>query len=229
MITCQVCGTGNDDLAVVCRSCKSYVQGKVDTLNLFETMWGLMESPTRTFKKIALARSKNYVLLLAAMCGIAAVYAAFWAVQIGRRVEGLVSILGYGLAAGVPAGILGLLLLSVALRTAARTLGGTGTIRNVFAVSAYAATPIVLSLVVVFPVEIALFGIYLFDRNPSPMVLKPVPYVVLAVIDVLAALWSFLLLGIGLRVATGLPGIRAAALAGAAAAVVAGGLLVAGW
>ncbi len=137
--------------------------------------------------------------------------------------------LAIGLAAGVPAGILGLLLLSVVLRTAARTLGGTGTIRNVFAVCAYAATPIVLSLVVVFPVEIALFGIYLFDRNPSPMVLKPVPYVVLAVIDGLAALWSFLLLGIGLRVATGLPGIRAAALAGAAAAVVAGGLLVAGW
>jgi hypothetical protein len=229
MITCQVCGTGNDDLAVVCRSCKGFVQGKVDTLNLFETLWGLMDSPSRTFKKIALARSKNYVLLLAAVCGIAAVYAAFWAVQIGRRIEGLVSILGIGFAAGVPAGIIGLLLLSVVLRAAARALGGTGTVRNVFAVCAYASAPIVLSLAVVFPVEIALFGIYLFDRNPSPMVLKPVPYVVLAVIDASALLWSFVLLGIGLKVATGLPRGRVAALAGAAAVLVVGGLVAAGW
>jgi hypothetical protein len=227
MITCQVCGTENDDLAVVCRSCKSYVQGKVDTLNLFETLWGLMESPSRTFKKIALARSKNYVLPLAALCGIAAVYAAFWAVQIGRTIEGLVSILGIGLAIGIPAGILGLLLLSAALRIAARALAGNGTLKNVFAVCAYASTPVLLSLVVVFPVEIALFGIYLFDRNPSPMVLKPVPYIVLAVIDAIALLWSFVLLGIGLRVATGLTRVRAFALAGVAAVVVVGGLVAA--
>jgi hypothetical protein len=227
MITCQVCGTENDDLSVVCRSCKSYVQGKVDTLNLFETMWGLIESPSRTFKKIALARSKNYVLPLAAICGIAAVYAVFWAVQIGRTIEGLVSILGIGFGIGLPAGILGLLLLSMVLRAAARALGGTGTLKNVFAVCAYASTPILLSLVVVFPVEIALFGIYLFDRNPSPMVLKPVPYIVLAVIDGLALLWAFLLLGIGLRVATGLTRVRAYALAGVAGAGIVGGLIAA--
>ena len=89
MITCRVCGTENDDLAVVCRSCKSFVQGKVDTLNLFETMWGLLEAPSRTFKKIAIARTKNYILPLSALCGVAAAYAAFWAYQIGRHVDGL--------------------------------------------------------------------------------------------------------------------------------------------
>lgn len=229
MIKCPVCGFENDDLAVVCPSCKSYVQGKVDTLNLFETIWGLMESPGRTFKKIALARTKNYVIALAALAGIAAVYAAFWSMEIGRSIDGLPAILGIGAAVGVPAGILGLLLLSLLLRLGARLSGGAGTLRNVFAVSAYAATPVVLSLVIVFPVEIALFGVYLFDRNPSPMVLKPVPYVVLGAIDALAFFWSAALLAVGLTVAAGLGRGRAALLAAAAAVIVGGGLAAAGW
>jgi hypothetical protein len=71
---------------------------------------------------------------------------------------------------------------------------------------------VIFSLIVVFPVEIALFGIYLFDRNPSPMVLKPVPYVVLMVIDAIAVLWSLLLLVQGLKVAQGIGTAKAATL-----------------
>ena len=61
MITCSICGVQNDELAVLCSSCKSYLQSKVDSLNLFATIWQLIENPRAAFKKIVLARHKNYV------------------------------------------------------------------------------------------------------------------------------------------------------------------------
>ena len=76
--------------------------------------------------------------------------------------------------------------------------------RNAFALFAYAATPIVLSLVIVFPIEIAVFGVYLFDTNPPPMVLNPIAFIVLVGLDVhRGGVVGRCLLGIGIRVMAG--------------------------
>lgn len=200
---CPVCGTENDDFAVVCVSCKGYIQAKVDTLDLFQTIWGLTESPGATFRRIALAGSKNYVLPLTFVFGIALVYALLWHANYGVREPQLTTLLGIGLLVGPVLGVILFIVLSRLLSAVSRITGRKITARNSFALFAYAATPIVLSLVIVFPLEIAVFGVYLFDNNPPPMVLNPIAFIVLAGLDLIAAVGSVVLLGIGIRVMAG--------------------------
>lgn len=201
--TCPVCGTQNDDLAVICTSCKGYVQAKVVTLDLFQTIWGLMESPSATFRRIALAGSKNYVIPLAVMFGVALAYALLWHANYGVVEPRLMTIIGTGVIAGPVIGGFLLLILARMLSIATPAAGRKVSPRNAFALLAYAAVPVVMSLVIIFPIEIAVFGIYLFDINPPPIVLNPVAYVILAGLDGIAVIWSSVLVWIGIRVMAG--------------------------
>jgi hypothetical protein len=210
MIQCSVCGTDNDDLAVLCRSCKSYLQTKVDTLDLFGTIWMLIEAPRHAMKRIVMARYKNYVYFLTALFGISLLYTVMWYRNLGKVFNDLFILLLGGLIAGPVVGIVSALLMSVVLSLFARMLGGKATVRNTFAVVAYSAVPIVFSLFFVLPVEVAVFGLSFFDNNPSPLVLKPVEYVVLIGLDVLATLWSWFLLIEGIVVANGFTRARSA-------------------
>ena len=94
----------NGELAVLCSSCKSYLQSKVDNLNLFETIWQLIETPGVAFKKILLARHKNYVILLSSLAGISMAFALFWMLHFGNRFENVVVLASAGALAGVPLG-----------------------------------------------------------------------------------------------------------------------------
>lgn len=203
MIRCPVCGADNNELNLVCSVCRSYLQTKVDALDLFSTMWGIIEAPQQTFKKIVIARHKNYVFFLTALFGISIVYGVFWLRNIGEWFVNLLTLLGSGFLLGVPVGlVLGVAIASV-LKILSKILGGGVSLRNMFAITAYASVPIVLSLVFVLPVEVALFGREFFNNNPSPMVLKPVIYTLLLSFNGASILWSLILLAEGTALANG--------------------------
>jgi hypothetical protein len=194
---------------------------KVDTLDLFSTMWMLMEAPRHAMKRIIMARNKNYVYFLSALFGISIVYTVMWYRNLGKSFHDLFILLLGGLLAGPVVGILSALLLSVVLSVFARLLGGKATVRNTLAVVAYSTVPIVFSLVFVLPVEVGVFGLSFFDNNPSPLVLKPVEYVILIGLDILATMWSWFLLIEGIVVANGFTRIKSA-LAGLVVLLLAG-------
>jgi hypothetical protein len=205
MLKCPLCGTENSDLDVVCRSCKGFMQAKVDTLDLFSTAWGLLEQPRRTFRRIALAKSKNYVVLLSAALGVAIVYLYLWHWQLAVVIPSLVTLLGIGLLVGPPLGNLFIALCAAVVGFILRSRGINLTFRNVRAVLAYACLPVVASLLLVMPLEIAIFGSYFFDNNPPPMVINPLAYVGLIGLDAVAGLWSAVLMMLGFRYAAGTP------------------------
>lgn len=210
MIRCTVCGTENDEWVLVCTSCKSYLQRKVDALNLFATIWILIESPRKAFKAIVLAQHKNYVLLLSSLLGFSLAFTVFWFKNVGTQVESLLTLLGLGILVGPPVGVAFVATLGIVIRRLAMVFGGRSTLRNTIAVVAYAGVPVVFTLVFVFPVELAVFGIDFFRTNPHPIVIKPVVYVILVGLDVLGFLWSWLLLIEGTISSNGLPRWKAA-------------------
>jgi hypothetical protein len=209
MIACSICGTINDEFAVLCVSCKGYLQAKVDNLNLFETLWGLVESPRMTFRRIILAAHKNYGLLLSMLAGMFIVYAIFWLRDSGSAFANVLSLLGYGFVGGALVGIPLVVLVGMMGALLCRLLGGRLSVRNAFALTAYSAMPVIVSLVAVVPVEIAAFGNYLFDRNPSPWVLQPAMYAILLGLHGLALLWSLVLFVRGMAIGGGLSRGRA--------------------
>jgi hypothetical protein len=60
--------------------------------------------------------------------------------------------------------------------------------------------PAILSAVFILPIEFLTFGIYFFTSNPSPYTIKPASYILLLCLDGLFALWSIVLLFIGIKV-----------------------------
>ena len=204
MITCPVCGKDNNDLLTTCTSCRSYLQAKVDALDLFATLWQLIENPQVAFKRISLAINKNYVVFLNSLFGIAAAYFLFWFFKAGDAVPNLFLLLLAGLVGGPFLGIAFAALTSLISVWLGRRLGGDGNVRNTFAVCAYSFVPIILSLVFVFPVEMGVFGLPFFGTNPPASVLKPNIYTILVSLNLVSILWTFILLARGLSVVNGI-------------------------
>jgi len=205
MITCTVCGQQNDDLSVLCSSCRGYLQSKVENIDLFETIWQLIENPGDAFKKIVLAKHKNYLYVVSSLFGISTMFGIFWLKKLAPLFTNLLTLVGSGMLIGAPFGMLFVFVLAGVIVIAIRLLGGSASIRNTAAVASYSSIPVVLSLVFVFPLEIAIFGVDFFGVNPPPMLLNPAVYLALLGFDALAIVWTLFLLFRGVSVLSGFP------------------------
>jgi hypothetical protein len=200
MIPCPVCHAENSHLATVCTKCGSFLQQRIENIDLFSCAWSILEKPARAFRTISLARHKNYMVLLSAAAGIGFVFGFFWLAKMGEYAQNLVNILAAGLALGPPAGILILLFVSLTIIVSARCMRLRVRLRDAYAVAAYASLPVILTVILFLPIEIMSFGSYFFARSPSPYSIRPFSYVTLLGLDGTFALWSLFLLFIGIRV-----------------------------
>ncbi len=205
MITCSVCGQENDDLHTLCSSCRSFIQGRVDALNLFETIWGLIESPGKTFRRIVLAKHKNYSLVLSSLAGITLVFYVAWYKNIADRLQSLLPIVGVAFLAGPLVGIGFVMGLASIVRVVSKGLGGNPSLKNLFAALAYGTVPLVFSLVFLVPIEIAVFGSDFFGTNPPPMTIRPIEYTVLLSLKALSGIWVIFLFIYGTMAANAFP------------------------
>jgi len=193
-MTCAVCNTENDRLALTCKQCGGYLQTKVENLDLFSTAWGIVERPRVTCHAIAIARHKNYAIVLSAAAGVALVFFLFWFIKAGEYTDSLLNIIAAGIATGPFVGICAVLLCSLLLRLFAMLVAAPASFWQIYAVTSYALLPVTVSAILFLPIEFMTFGLYLFMKNPSPYLLKPASYVLLMGLDGLSALWSALLL-----------------------------------
>ncbi|MEX0602541.1 MAG: Yip1 family protein [Bacteroidota bacterium] len=200
MLKCPTCGRENDEFGLVCVGCKGFLQNRIPNLDLFETAWEILESPRSAFRRIALADRKNYVLVLFLLFGTALAVALSWYTRLGRHFDTLLDFLPVVSAGGIAIGGVLVVILPAGYHILARMMGGGGSYRASVGLLAYSAIPIILSLIFVLPIELLTFGMYLFTSNPHPYVIKPVSYIVLVSLDVLLAVWSMVLAGIGTSV-----------------------------
>lgn len=200
MLRCPSCQFENDAYALICTNCRGYLQNRVPNLDLFDTVWGVVESPVSTFRRIALAEHKNYALFLFWGVGIGAAFALMWHHRLGNVFDTIPALLAAGIVGGVVLGpVLALLVPGVA-QLVLRLGGVKARFRNSLAALAYSSSPVIVSVLLILPVELAVFGMYMFTWNPSPYALKPVAYVTLIAFDSLLALWAVLLGMVGLKV-----------------------------
>jgi hypothetical protein len=160
----------------------------------------MLESPKSTLHRIAIARYKNFWIFLSAVFGVGATYAILWYGNMGARLGGLGSCLAIGVLLGPVLGVAFVVLASMTTRLISQLLGGRSTQRTTMAVLAYSMVPIAISVVLVFPVEVAVFGKFLFDQNPPPQVIDYAAYVTLVAMDAILALWSLVLMCVGIQV-----------------------------
>jgi len=193
MIKCTVCLAENDDFATTCIKCRAFLQDRVPNLNLFETSWQVIESPSKAFRKIALAEHKNYVLFLFSLLGVSLAFTAFWYFRLGTRFESLLDLIPAAVGLGIILGLVSAFVVSGVYHLLAKTMGGMMGFRGSLGVLGYSMTPVAFSLVLILPIELLTFGMFLFTGNPHPYVMKPVSYVLLLGFDTLIAVWTLAL------------------------------------
>ena len=200
MIKCTVCLAENDDYSTTCIKCKAFLQDRVPNLNLFETCWQIIESPSKAFRKIALAEHKNYVLFLFSLLGVSLAFTAFWYLRLGTRFESLLDLIPSAVGIGVLFGLVAAVVVTGVYYLLAKMLGGMTGFRGSLGVLGYSMTPVAFSLILILPIELLTFGMYLFTGNPHPYMVKPVSYVLLIGFDGLIAVWTLALAVVGTRV-----------------------------
>ncbi len=201
MIYCSVCAHANDDLDSICASCGSFIQDRIPNLDFFVTFWLLVESPTDAFTTIVRAEHKNYVLVLMFFLGIALAFSLLWVRHAGNEFDNLIYLILLGCVLGVllayPSGMSSVCVLHLLVKL----FGGKGSIQNTYAVFGWALIPIMATVCIVLPIELASIGLRLFSTNPSPWDVKPIVYFVLLTIDAIAVIWSVNLARVGLSIA----------------------------
>ncbi len=200
MILCSVCQTENDKYATICKKCGGFLQNRVPNLNLFDTLWRIIENPREAFRLIMLAEHKNYALFLYALCGISVAFSGFWYFRIGDRFENVLLLIFWALLIGVPLGIALCPIVSSFHWMLSKLLGGKASFRTSMGITSYALTPFTISLLLLLPIELMTFGMYLFTFNPHPIAIKPVSYIVLIGLNSVMILWAFILLITGTKV-----------------------------
>ncbi|HVN48517.1 MAG TPA: Yip1 family protein [Bacteroidota bacterium] len=200
MIVCPVCQTENDQYAVVCRSCRGFLQNKIPNLDLFETAWLVLEKPRTAFQRIVTAEHKNYTLLLFSLFGIAFAFAELWFFRAGNRFDSFFSLLMTSLFAGLASGLVLFFIIPFIHWGISKILYRKAGFRNSLGITAYSLVPIIISIFFILPIELLTFGVYFFTFNPDPMTINASSYVILLVLDGLMGLWSIMLCLMGTKI-----------------------------
>lgn len=193
VVICPNCGTENPVYKHTCIKCKTYLRDRVFNLDLWQLIGMLIESPVKAFNKIIQSEHKNFIILIAVLFSLKAFIDARF-----------LSILFYG-SSSLRIGLLPELLITAGasfliiwiftfiLFAFNKTSGLRTRIRDNNAVLIYSLLPYSFALIVLFPIELIIFGQYLFSNNPSPFVLKPAIAYTLLSFEGLLILWGIFL------------------------------------
>jgi hypothetical protein len=90
-----------------------------------------------------------------------------------------------------------LLILSLLLLLVLKGGGIKSRFKDLFALLTFSLMPYSFAAIILFPVELIIFGSYLFSVNPSPFIIKSFSAWVLVSVELLLILWSVFLTATG--------------------------------
>ena len=192
-VVCHNCQTENPFYKLICENCKSYIRDRVYNVDLGSTIAGLIESPYRAFKNIIFAEHKNFLVFLILLSVLKfEIDSVFISLAFKQQI---ISLNNFAYA------YLGLLititavffLFSYLLNFLNKALGYETRIADNFSIYTYSLLPHIFALIILFPMELVMFGGYLFSTNPSPFALKEFIAYALLILEIIIILWSLFL------------------------------------
>lgn len=195
MINCPICHTENIHLDIICKKCGSFLQQKIENINLFEVLWLLIENPRKGLKVVALAKHKNYILFLTALIGISYTYKLFEIIRIYDFINKSLLIFASGLILGIPIGFFLLTILSYITILLSKIFKFVKIkFKHVYTTLAFSSVPIIYILIFVFPMKILAYGANIFSDNPPAVVINPVVYWITEALTYIFLTYFFILL-----------------------------------
>jgi hypothetical protein len=198
VIICKSCSAENPYYEVICSNCHSYLKERIFNIDLWHTIEELIETPVKAFRRIIQSEHKNFISLMFILAAfklfISSIFISLALFKNERAIDYFIT--RYFYFAG---GILVLfLILSILLLLIIKSGGVKTRFKDIFSILTYAMMPYSFAAVILFPVEIIIFGEYLFSVNPSPYIIKSTLAWILTGVEILLILWSLFLIGSGI-------------------------------
>jgi len=197
VLVCNNCKKENAFYLLICSNCNSFLRSKIPNIDLWETIGKLVESPLQAFNKIIQAENKNFVVTLMIIVCVKLSIVTMITYNAFYSVNGIpITFLNAILLGGVPSIVL-LLFFSLIITFSNKLFGIENRFKDNFAIYIFSFIPLIGGMVVLTPIQFALFGEYWFTFNPSPLIMKPTPSLILLIIEGLQFLWSCVLFIVG--------------------------------
>jgi len=192
--TCKNCNSENPIYALNCSYCNGYLRTRVPNIDLWSTISDLITSPTKAASTIIFAEHKNFMTFLIILISIK-LSTNFW---ILFNSFGNENFLYNNYTITITLGIISFIglvfILSFIFSFLLKLMGIPNRPKDISALISFSFFPSVITLIILTPIQIALFGLYWFTFNPSPFFVKEVPSYIIACIEIIFLGWSVLLL-----------------------------------
>ncbi|GAB4300756.1 MAG: hypothetical protein Kow0098_28450 [Ignavibacteriaceae bacterium] len=200
VIVCSNCGAENPFYALNCSGCKSFFRERVPNIDFGKINSQLIEAPSKAFTRIIYAEHKNFVFLILILIAVKFFINLHFSALLFKETastainEFLILIISLATVS------LFFYISSLKIRFLNRLLNFRSRIKDSFAVITFSFYPLCFVVIILFPIELIVFGEYLFSVNPSPFELKEMLAYILLAFEALPVLWSLFLLQRGLYV-----------------------------
>jgi hypothetical protein len=202
VIVCKNCKSENPFYELICQSCKSYLRERVYNIDLWHTIYLLIESPSKAFRLIVNSEHKNFLTaIMLLVSGKVLLNGIFLKIFI---LKGEAEFPNYFLDFLLVIAFLVVivLLFSAILKIITEKSGIITRYADNFSILTYSFIPYIFSFIILFPIELILFGGYLFSYAPSPFQIKETLSYVLLAFEGLIILWSIFLAISAIKVTT---------------------------
>ena len=193
-VTCPNCDSENPFFNYVCSNCRTYLRDRVYNLDLWSTISSIIESPSKAFKKIILSEHKNFIFFILLFIGSKFLINARFIsmISLGEFQSTIGLQYSYLLILGVT--LIYYILFSILYPLLGKSFEIHLRFKDTFALVIYSQIPYLFGLIILFGLELVIFGDYLFSKNPSPFTIKgSLSYLFLG-LEIALVLWSLFLL-----------------------------------
>ncbi|MBN1300281.1 MAG: YIP1 family protein [Melioribacteraceae bacterium] len=185
-----------------CTKCGAILRSRVVNIDLWSTIWQLVEFPRKAFENIVHAEHKNFIVFLVLLAGVKVFIISNFISNLilpsnntdSNTLLNILISLGY-----VPAL---LFIIAVILKFILRLLNVNTRIKDNFSILIYANVPLILALLILFPIEYGIFGGYWISFNPSPFLIKFNSALIISGLELLFLIWQVILVTTALYVQT---------------------------
>lgn len=196
-IECGNCNSESDFFKMNCDNCGALLRDKFPNIDLFSTIWLLIESPSKAIKRIIFSEHKNYLIPLFILLITKFVFTSFFLQSV------LIEPVDYqrylSINFGIGFAVIGFLVLlfPVLQKKILKSSKVNTRYKDSLAVLVFSQIPTILFLLLILPFEFALFGKFWLFSNPSPFIIKETTAYVFSIMEIIVLVWSALLFGLG--------------------------------
>lgn len=199
-ITCPHCKSDNAFYNVTCNKCGYYLRDKIYNIDLWSIIIKLIDNPSKAFRNIIYAEHKNFIffilLFISAKVLINSRFLSM--VSVGEFQTTLELFFSYLIV------LVSVLIFFIVFTFAYKALCIFQSVHfrfaDIISLIIYSQIPFVFGLIILFPLELVIFGDYLFSINPSPFLIKGSIAYLFLVMELALILWNIFLTFLAFKV-----------------------------